>query len=305
MPNKQWKYLCDRCLFYLENEVQLAANSIKAYKSDLSLLSAYFSEIIPKQAYELDTEDLHNFFAHLAEKNLGIRSRARILSAIRKFYKYLQFSEGLKHNPCAELLSPKIPQHFPLVLTEPEVKRLIELIDTQYFEGFRNKVLLQLMYATGLRVSELCNLQIANLNLQDEFIRVWGKGRRERLVPISPIVVANLEDYLKNHRAKIKIQPRYKDTIFISKRGRGLSRIMIFIILKQAAEKAGIQKTISPHTLRHSFATHLLARGADIRSIQAMLGHESISTTEIYTHIDNKFLRKTLLKYHPYYSSFT
>lgn len=302
MSIQQWKILSERFLIYLETEIRLAPNSIKAYRSDLKLLSTYIHKNNPLLSpTKLKTKDLREFLIHLETHKLSICSRARILSSIRRFYKYLYFCEGMQHNPCLNISMPKIPKYFPHTLTEDEVHKLIQVIDTTSFEGLRNKVILQLMYATGLRVSELCNLQIANLRLQDEFIRVLGKGRKERLVPISPVVIQSLENYLTNHRINIKIQAKYKNTIFISKRGHGLSRVMIFLIIKQAVTKAGIQKVISPHTLRHSFATHLLANGADIRSIQAMLGHESISTTEIYTHIDTSFLRNTLLKFHPYY----
>lgn len=305
MPSKRWKILCEGFLLYLESEIQLAPNSIQAYRNDLRLLREYLAqgENLSAQSIEpelLQTEDLRQFIAYLTDKPLSVRTRARVLSSIRKFYKYLHFSEGLQHNPCAQISMPKLPQSFPHALSENEVHNLIQVVNTENFEGRRNKLLISLLYATGIRVSEACALQVANLCLQDEFIRVFGKGRKERLVPISPALISDIEEYLQFHRAKIKLQTRHKDTIFISKRGRGLSRVMIFLILKQCAERAGIAGKVSPHTLRHSFATHLLANGADIRSIQAMLGHESLSTTEIYTHIDTGFLRQTIAQFHPF-----
>lgn len=306
MPSKRWKILCEGFLLYLESEIQLAPNSIQAYRSDLRLLREYL-ENLPAESIAgkenpalLQTEDLRQFIAYLTDKPLSVRTRARVLSSIRKFYKYLHFSEGLQHNPCAQISMPKLPQSFPHALSENEVHNLIQVVNTENFEGRRNKLLISLLYATGMRVSEACALQVANLCLQDEFIRVFGKGRKERLVPISPALISDIEEYLRYHRTKIKLQTRHKDTIFISKRGRGLSREMVFLILKKYAQKAGINKQVSPHTLRHSFATHLLYHGADIRSIQAMLGHESLSTTEIYTHIDTSFLRQTISQFHPF-----
>ena len=226
-------------------------------------------------------------------------SQARIISGIRSFYKYCSLENISKTDPTTLLEAPKLKRTLPDVLSFDEIEEIIAQIDLSKPEGGRNKAILELMYGCGLRVSEVVNLRVSQLYFDAGFIRVTGKGDKERLVPIGKSAVKYIKIYLKNIRVHVAVKPGNKDIVFLNKRGTKLSRIMIFLVIKELVRKAGIRKTVSPHTFRHSFATHLVEGGADLRAVQEMLGHESITTTEIYTHLDRKFLRKTLENFHP------
>ena len=243
-------------------------------------------------------EHLESFSASLHDIGIHPRSQARILSGIRSFYHFLVMENYLQADPSELLESPNIGFHLPEVLSLEEIDSLISSIDRSTPEGQRNRAILETLYSCGLRVSELCNLKLSELYLEEGFIKVEGKGSKQRLVPISPRAIKELEHYFID-RNRQNIKPGYDDYVFISRFGKNISRIMVFHIIKELAERIGLQKTISPHTFRHSFATHLLEGGANLRAIQAMLGHESIGTTEIYTHIDRNMLRSEIIEHHP------
>ena len=282
---------------YLKLEKSLSDNTVNAYLADIHKLYQFLAEeqIRPQ---DVTLENLETFSATL--RNLGIqpRSQARILSGIRSFYHYLVLDDYLQADPSELLESPQVGLHLPEVLTIEEIDNLIESIDLSTKEGQRNRTILETLYSCGLRVSELCNLKISDLYLEEGFIKVEGKGNKQRLIPISPRAIRELQLYFID-RNQFSIKKDYEDYVFISKRGTNISRIMVFHIIKTLAEAIGLKKTISPHTFRHSFATHLLEGGANLRAIQCMLGHESIGTTEIYTHIDKSRLRSEIIEHHP------
>lgn len=282
---------------YLRLEKSLSTNTIDAYLTDLQKLLDYLSE---ENIYFLDVtlEDLETFSANLHEACIHPRSQARILSGIRSFYHFLIIEDYLQADPTELLESPQIGFHLPEVLTVEEIDCLIGNIDLSTPEGQRNRTILEILYSCGLRVSELCNLKLSDLYLEQGFIKVDGKGSKQRLVPISRRAINELNSYFID-RNSMKIKPEYEDFVFISKRGKNISRIMVFHFIKELAENIGLQKNISPHTFRHSFATHLLEGGCNLRAIQCMLGHESIATTEIYTHIDRNLLRSEIIEHHP------
>lgn len=284
---------------YLLLEKGLSQNTIDAYMRDLGKLLDFLStEQIDPLAVTID--HLHQFAAALYDIGLDARSQARILSGVRAFYKFLLMTDQIETDPGELLVSPKIGVHLPEVLSVEEIDMLIAAIRLDTREGQRNRAIIEVLYSCGLRVSELCNLRLSDLFLDDGFIKVKGKGSKERLVPISPKAVKELRLYFLDRNTWI-IPLEYQDYVFITIRRsiKNIGRIMVFHIIKTLAEKAGITKEISPHTLRHSFATHLLEGGANLRTIQAMLGHESIATTEIYTHIDRSRLRDEILQHHP------
>lgn len=282
---------------YLKLERSLAENTIDAYLADLDKLLAYLAlENIDITCVTL--QDLENFSAGLHDIGIHPRSQARILSGIRSFFRFLILDDYIRQDPSELLESPKIGKHLPDVLTVEEIDTLIGAIDETTPEGQRNRAILETLYSCGLRVSELCNLKLSDLYLDEGFIRIEGKGGKQRLVPISLRAVNELKNYFME-RDRVKIKPGYEDFVFISRLGKNISRIMVFHIIKELAEQIGLKKTISPHTFRHSFATHLLEGGANLRAIQAMLGHESIGTTEIYTHIDRSMLRQEIIEHHP------
>lgn len=243
-------------------------------------------------------QDLENFSAGLHDIGIHPRSQARILSGIRSFYRFLTLDDYIRQDPSELLESPQIGKHLPDILTVGEIDALIGAIDQGTPEGQRNRAILETLYSCGLRVSELCNLRLSDLYLSEGFIKVEGKGNKQRLVPISPRAVNELKNYFVE-REETKIRPGYEDFVFISRIGKNISRIMVFHIIKELADQIGLKKSISPHTFRHSFATHLLEGGANLRAIQCMLGHESIGTTEIYTHIDRNMLRQEIIEHHP------
>lgn len=282
---------------YLRLEKSLSSNTVQAYLNDVTKLFQYLeSEDI--HPYDVTLEHLEHFSAGLHDLGIQPRSQARILSGIRSFYHYLVLEDYIPTDPSELLESPQIGLHLPEVLTLEEIDLLIEQVDLSTNEGQRNRTILETLYSCGLRVSELCNLKLSNLYLEEGFIKVEGKGNKQRLVPISPRAIKELQLYFidRNHTF---IKKGYEDFVFISKRGKNISRIMVFHIIKELADAVGLKKTISPHTFRHSFATHLLEGGANLRAIQCMLGHESIGTTEIYTHMDTNRLRSEIIEHHP------
>lgn len=297
------KFLIKRFLIYLRLEQSLSDNSIDAYSHDIELLMQYLDSINhSKLLKDIKQEDIESFLAHLFDLGLSANSQARILSGIKKFYTYLLQEKLVEENPTQLISSPSIGRHIPDILSYEEICSMIENIDLSQQFGHRNKAILEIMYACGLRVSEVTLLKISNIYIEDEFIRIFGKGNKERLIPISSSTIKTLYLYIDGERKSQNINPKYTDTLFINKRGSCLSRQMIFLIIKDLAEKAGIKKNIGPHTIRHSFATHLLEGGADLRAVQQMLGHSSISTTEIYTHISDQYLREVITLFHPRYN---
>ena len=244
-------------------------------------------------------QTIENFFAYLYDLNIGAKSQARILSGLKSFYRYLQNEEIVEIDPTALINSPTLGRHLPEVLTYDEIQKMIDSIDLSQPNGHRNKAMIEVMYGCGLRVSELIDLQISNIYKNDGFIRVIGKGDKERLIPIGDGSLKILFNYIEGERLHINVKPKFTDTVFLNRRGSGLTRQMVFLIVKELAETNNIEKSISPHTFRHSFATHLLEGGANLLAVQQMLGHASVSTTEIYTHISDELLRETLSCYHP------
>jgi integrase/recombinase XerD len=285
---------------YLQLEKSLSDNSTEAYLRDIDKLTEYLqSEKSLKAPSELKLKDLQQFIKWVAELGMTSSSQARIISGIRSFYKYCSLENISKSDPTTLLEAPKLKRTLPDVLSFDEIEKIISQIDLSKPEGGRNKAILEIMYSCGLRVSEVVNLRVSQLYFEAGIIRVTGKGDKERLVPVGRAAAKYINIYLKNIRIHIKVKPGNEDILFLNRRGAKLSRIMIFLIIKELVKQAGIKKTVSPHTFRHSFATHLVEGGADLRAVQEMLGHESITTTEIYTHLDRKFLRKTLENFHP------
>lgn len=282
---------------YLKLEKSLSTNTVEAYLTDLEKLIIFLEET-GKDIETVRLEDLEAFSAGLHDIGIHPRSQARILSGIRTFFRFLLLDGYREDDPSELLESPQTGRHLPEVLTIEEIDRMLECIDKSTREGQRNAAIIETLYGCGLRVSELCNLKLSDLYLKEEFIKVNGKGNKQRLVPISPRAIHELKLYF-NWRNEGLIKKDFEDYVFISRFGKNISRIMVFHIIKELAEAAGIKKIISPHTLRHSFATHLLEGGANLRAIQAMLGHESIGTTEIYTHIDRSLLKTEILEHHP------
>ena len=282
---------------WLRLEKGLSANTIEAYTDDLNKLFQ-FIENEELKLLEIRYADLQQFIAQLCDIGISPRSQARIISGIKSFYRFLLLEDYLIADPTELLESPKIGTKLPEVLSFEEVNRILGSIDLSLPAGQRNRAMLEVLYSCGLRVSELIRLKYSDIYFDEEFIRIEGKGRKQRLVPISQAAIHEIRNYLYNRR-HITAQKGFEDILFLNRRGTGLSRVMVFHIIKQHAELAGIRKTISPHTFRHSFATHLLEGGANLRAIQLMLGHEKITTTELYTHIDREYLRKEILAHHP------
>ena len=283
---------------YLQLEKSLSPNTLEAYQNDLNHLLEFLQE--KNLCYKNVTiEDLQHFCAVLIDLGISARSLARTLSGLRSFYRFLLLEREVENDPTELLEGPKIARHIPDVLTVEEIDRMISCIDLSKQEAQRNRAILEVLYSCGLRVSELCQLKLSSLYLDEGFIRVEGKGNKERLVPISEKAIKELNFWF-SERVHIPIKPGNEDYVFVSfRRGGALTRVMVFYIIKELAERAGIHKSISPHTFRHSFATHLLEGGANLRAIQSMLGHESIGTTEIYTHIDTARIREEILNHHP------
>ncbi|MBQ6032183.1 MAG: site-specific tyrosine recombinase XerD [Prevotella sp.] len=284
-------------LRYLKLQRNFTSNTVDAYERDLQKLLTYL-EGEGIDAVNVELEDLQHFAASLHDIGVTARSQCRILSGIRSFYKFLVTDGYIQDDPTELLESPQLGDHLPEVLSVEEIDMIESAIDLSKWEGHRNKAIIEVLFSCGLRVSELTNLKLSNLYLDEEYVRVEGKGRKERLVPISQKAIREL-GYWFDDRRLMNIKKGEEDYVFLNRRGAHLTRTMILIMVKKYAEEAGIKKTISPHTFRHSFATALLEGGADLRVIQAMLGHESIGTTEIYTHIDTHTLREAILEHHP------
>ena len=284
-------------LRYLKLQRNFTSNTVDAYERDLQKLLTYL-EGEGIDAVNVELEDLQHFAASLHDIGVTARSQCRILSGIRSFYKCLVTDGYIQDDPTELLESPQLGDHLPEVLSVEEIDMIESAIDLSKWEGHRNKAIIEVLFSCGLRVSELTNLKLSNLYLDEEYVRVEGKGRKERLVPISQKAIKEL-GYWFDDRRLMNIKKGEEDYVFLNRRGAHLTRTMILIMVKKYAEEAGIKKTISPHTFRHSFATALLEGGADLRVIQAMLGHESIGTTEIYTHIDTHTLREAILEHHP------
>lgn len=282
---------------YLLLERALAANSIEAYTSDIAQLTEFLDEQ-GNDALHCNLSLLQQYVALLHELGVQPRSQARVVSSIRSFFRFLVVSGEREDNPAELLQPPAIPAHLPTVLTVEEIEKIEQSIDLSHPQGHRNLAIIETLYGSGLRVSELVNLKLSNINFDLGYMRVEGKGSKQRLVPLSPLAVEKIRYWLID-RNEQTIKPHNEDFLFLNRRGAQLTRAMIFTIVKQLAKEAGITKTISPHTFRHSFATHLLEGGASLRAIQQMLGHESIITTQIYTHLDMEFLRKEILTKHP------
>jgi integrase/recombinase XerD len=285
---------------YLRLEKSLSANSIEAYEHDITKLVQFLEyNNIGLAATQLKTEHLRNFLKWVNELGMTATSQARILSGLRAFYKYMLMENLVSADPTELLDSPKTGRKLPDTLSKEDVEKLLETIDRSTPEGERNRAMLETLYSCGLRVSELVNLKISDIFEKEEYIRVVGKGNKERLVPIGRMALKHIKMYRENVRVHMEIIKGEEDILFLNRRGKRLTRVMIFTIIKDLVQKCGIKKNVSPHTFRHSFATHLVEGGADLRAVQEMLGHESITTTEIYTHLDRTFLKEQILKFHP------
>ncbi len=282
---------------YLKLERSLSPKTVEAYLHDIEKLNDFLDG--RKKLEDVKLEDLQDFLASLYDDKISARSQARIISGLKSFYKFMLFDHKITHDPTELLDAPKIGRHLPEVLSIPEIEAILNGIDLSKPEGHRNKAIIEVMYGCGLRVSEVVNLRISNLYFRDNYIRIIGKGDKERLVPIGQTAQNAILLYMEGVREHIKIKKGEEDFVFLNRRGARLTREMIFMMIKQAAEAAGITKTISPHTFRHSFATHLVEGGADLRAVQEMLGHESITTTEIYTHLDRSYIKSIIEQYHP------
>ncbi|MCR5886368.1 site-specific tyrosine recombinase XerD [Hymenobacter sp. J193] len=285
---------------YLRLEKSLSGNSVEAYSRDVQKLRQFLAlRQLTLRPQEIGPELLREFLAWLGELELSATSQARTLSGLKAFFHFLIMEDQLSIDPTDTLEAPKTGRKLPDTLSYQEIVQLLESIDLSTNEGTRNRAILEVLYSSGLRVSELTELRLSNVYAEEGFVRVTGKGNKERLVPIGGDALKHVGFYLSGVRCHLDIQPGHEDHVFLNKRGTKLSRVMIFNIIKAAADKAGVRKSISPHTFRHSFATHLIEGGADLRAVQEMLGHESITTTEIYTHLDRDYLRQVITEFHP------
>ena len=285
---------------FLRLEKSLSQNSVSAYINDIHKLISFVEEYYPGLSPEtIKLVQLRKFVEWMNGKGVSPRTQARTISGVKSFYKFLLIEEVVENDPTTLLESPKIGRKLPEVLTDDEINRLIDSVDLAKPEGLRNKAILETLYSCGLRVSELVNLRLSNLHFEQEFLKIAGKGEKERLVPISKRAIEDIKKYMVGYRRKLKIDKSSENILFLNRRGRKLSRVMIFTIIKNLAQKIKLEKSISPHTFRHSFASALVKGGADLRAVQEMLGHESILTTEIYTHLDKEFLKETVNKFHP------
>lgn len=294
-----WKDALRDYQYFLKIERGLSENSISAYSQDILKLTRFLSEHDLKYTPESIGSNTVERFVYSSSKEVSARTQARTISGLRNFFDFLIFEDYRKENPTDLIEAPKIGRKLPDTLSEKEINQIIAQIDLSKPEGERNRAMIETLYSCGLRVTEMIQLKISDLFFEEGFIRVIGKGNKQRFVPINGYMIKLIENYKNLIRCKLKIQKGYEDTLFLNRRGKQISRNMVFMILKDLTEKAAIHKTVSPHTLRHSFATHLLENGADLRAIQQMLGHESITTTEIYMHLDKSHLKAVVEKYHP------
>jgi len=297
---KYWIIHLKQFASYLKLERSLSVNSIEAYTHDVELLQQFVQlhklEVSPQN---ITSKHLQTFMHYINELGMSAHSQARILSGIKGFYKYLLFEDLIKTDPTALIDGPKLGRKLPDTLDFHEIEKILEAIDLSKPEGGRNRAMLEVLYSSGLRVSELVNLKIPNIHFDIGFLRAIGKGNKERLVPIGREALKYLKIYLEEIRVQVPVQKGFESFAFLNRRGKNLTRVMVFTIIKNLAASIGLKKTISPHTFRHSFATHLLEGGADLRAVQEMLGHESITTTEIYTHLDRDYLKQVIKEFHP------
>lgn len=295
----KWSALIKEYEGFLKLEKGLSPNSIEAYLTDIAKLELFLeSSEMEADPTKLDQKVLAQFLVWVSERDLSARSQARILSGVKAFFRYLLMEDLIEKDPTALLEGPRLGSKLPEVLSVAEIDRMLERVDLSKPQGRRNKAMLETLYSCGLRVTELVGLQISGIFRAEGFIRVIGKGDKERLVPVSARALKEIDLYMPD-RSTLSIQSGNEDILFLNRRGRMLTRNMVFTIIKELAREAGIQKTVSPHTFRHSFATHLVEGGADLRAVQEMLGHESITTTEIYTHLDREYLREAIISFHP------
>lgn len=295
-----WEQYLKEFKNYLKLEKNLSFNSIESYMNDISRLPVFFNSAEKKiPVTEVTIKNLQEYLSWLSNFELSPRSQARNVSAIKSFFKFLIYSNIIIENPASLLESPKLGRKLPTVLSVGEIDLIIKSIDLSKPEGQRNKAIIETLYGCGLRVSELVTLKITDIFASEGFIKVKGKGSKERLVPIGHYALQEIDYYFKTYRENLTIEKMSENILFLNRRGKKLTRVMVFTIIKDLAEIAGIKKIISPHTFRHSFATHLIEGGADLRAVQEMLGHESILTTEIYTHLDRDYLRQTIIEHHP------
>lgn len=296
-----WSQAISAFKSYLLLERSMSQNTIQAYLQDIEKLEGFADEVLPHQ---VDHGFLQTFIDHINELGLGARSQARILSGVRAFYKFLLLEDVIKDDPTELLEGPRLARKIPDTLSVEEVEAILEAVDMSGPHGQRNRAILETLYACGLRVSELVNLRISNIYPEVGYVKVIGKNDKERIVPIGQEALKQIDLYIEGvRRGQMNIHKDESDILFLNRRGKRLSRVMVFLIIKEATQRAGIKKKVSPHTFRHSFATHLVEGGADLRAVQDMLGHESITTTEIYTHLDREYLRETLLEFHPRFAS--
>ncbi|TVQ86852.1 MAG: site-specific tyrosine recombinase XerD [Bacteroidetes bacterium] len=285
---------------HLRLERSLSTNSISAYLSDLHRLRQFLDyKGISPEVEKINRDDLTAFIQWSAQLGLSARSQARAVSGIKTFFKYLLLEDIIKKSPASLLNTPKLGRKLPEILSVIEIDRMISAIDLSQPHGQRNRAIVEVLYGSGLRVSECVELRISDVFFREEFLKVTGKGNKQRIIPLGSAAARQLKLYMDTTRKNITPKKGFEDHVFLNNRGSKISRVMVFLIIRELAEKAGIHKTISPHTLRHSFATHLVEGGADLRAVQDMLGHESITTTEIYTHLDREYLRENLISYHP------
>ncbi len=295
-----WEIFIRQFANYLRLERSLSDNSIQAYVRDVAKLKQFVENSnIPTGPTKVTTETIQDFLQEIGEIGMSAYSQSRILSGIKSFYKFLEYEEVLTDNPSALIDAPKLGRKLPDVLNIVEIEKMLEAIDLSTPEGGRNRAMLEVLYSSGLRVSELIELKLNHIYFDIGFLRIIGKGNKERLVPFGNSASKYLKIYIEEIRCHKKVQSGFENYVFLNRRGRSLSRVMVFIIIKDLVKATGIEKTVSPHTFRHSFATHLVEGGADLRAVQEMLGHESITTTEIYTHLDREYLKQIIQEFHP------
>ena len=298
--NTDWKNSIKGFTSFLKLERSLSVNSVEAYIHDINKLTQFLTDKkYSLSPTEIELSQLKEFLIWANRSGMNARTQARVISGIKAFYKYLLLEDLIKKDPTTLLETPKTGRKLPETLSPDEINELIEAIDLSKPQGERNKAMLETLYGAGLRVSELTNLKLSDLYFNDGFLRITGKGDKERLVPIGKTAIKQIDVYREQVRCHIPVKKGFEDIVFLNHRGSKLTRVMIFTIVKDPAESTGLKKTISPHTFRHSFATHLIEGGADLRAVQEMLGHESITTTEIYTHLDRDYLRNEIIRYHP------
>ena len=293
-----WENSIKEFKYYLKVERSLADNSVNAYIRDIRKLADFCSKIKVDEL-NISVNEIREFIADLNSKNISARSQARIISGVKAFFKYLIIEDYITNDPTMLIENPKIGLKLPEVLSVEEIELIISSIDLSNKQGERNRAILETLYSCGLRVTELINLKISNINFKEGYIKVIGKGDKERLTPIGSNALKYISIYVNEVRIHQKISKNHEDFVFLNNRGSKLSRVMIFTLIKRIVDKVGIKKKVSPHTFRHSFATHLIEGGADLRAVQEMLGHESITTTEIYTHLDRDYLRSNIMQFHP------